>query len=171
MDFSDPLPLPSIQVFQPVLRVSILHPGHDKTLFSLPALDTLPTRSGLLGVNHRLVQDACRIISHNSDGFLATDREGTHVIPNDVLLLEPQKYYYHPRSSPGITNYDVVADFASWTFPESLPTHWSQDIAPCELGEASSWRRPSLEMSDGVKDLDQRCIVTKYARCAFALPG
>ncbi len=26
-------------------------------------------------------------------------------------------------------------------------------------------------MSDGVKALDQRCIVTKYARCTFALPG
>ncbi|KAI0806588.1 hypothetical protein C8Q74DRAFT_1223058 [Fomes fomentarius] len=164
MDFSEPPPAPSVEAFQPVRKASILHPGNNRLLFSFPALDKSPTQPGLLAVNHRLVQDACRIISNNSDGFLATDREGTRVILNDVLLLEPQNYYFHLTSSPGITNYDIVANFASWTFPESLPTHWCRDIAPGELIEASLWPRGSLQMSDGVKALDQRCIITKYAR-------
>lgn len=57
--------------------VNILHPGYNRTLLSLPAFrsdsdygsssDTRGT-SGHYGVIHRLVLDACRIVTNNRDG-------------------------------------------------------------------------------------------------------
>ncbi|KAI0787494.1 hypothetical protein C8Q74DRAFT_1446188 [Fomes fomentarius] len=141
-------------------NVEVLHPGYGQTLFSLPAFDCV---AGRFGVNRSIVEDSCRIITNNEDGFLAIDREGNVPVSNVDPLLERGQYYYHLVKSPGSTKYLVVADFASWVFPKTPPTHWSRVRTVDESAARLAWARSAAAMSVAVKNLDGCCIVTKYS--------
>ncbi len=144
--------------------VEVLHPGYNQIFFSLPAFDSL---AGQFGVNRSIVEDACRIITNNQDGFLTTDHQGSAPVPNVDSLLRPGKYYYHLVRSAGPTKYPVVAHFASWVFPKTPPTHWSRVRTAEESAACLEWARSAGAMSDAVKDFDKCCIVTKYSSCTF----
>ncbi len=116
------------------------HPGCRQFLFCLPAYTHPSSVTGnnrdLLhddGVNHRLVLDACHIISNHAaqenDCYLSRDRAGQNlVMPHNMnSALAAGKYYYQPGppSSRTVANYTIVTDFAAWRYPEKgAPNHW-----------------------------------------------
>ena len=154
-------------------NVRVFHPGYDIVLFSLPAFDSiLDITSGTSanGVNLRLVLDGCYIIANNEEGFLATDLDGTERIPIDNTLLPPGKYFYHLKSAPGAGHkYPVLCEFAAWTPPppEKRPAHWSRkDTLNAPYHNVTHLAASASDMSEAVKNQDQRCILTQYSLCA-----
>ncbi len=166
--------------------VRIWHPGCRQLLLSLPAFKfahppTPATNCDALhgdgSVDHRLVLDACHIISNHAapehDCYLSTDRAGQ----NPVLMrdnggppaLAPGKYYYQPGppSSRTVANYPIVTDFAAWKYPvQGPPDHWIRPRSFRERLELQS-NNSSVNYDDFfaavIVDDNAQCVVTKVS--------
>ncbi|KAI0762412.1 hypothetical protein C8Q74DRAFT_1318894 [Fomes fomentarius] len=150
---SEELQPPSSDDVQPRGTVVLLHPGYDRILFSLPAFDSL---GGRFGVNRSVAQDACRIITNNEEGFLATDREGNLALPNADPNIERGRIIT-------ILLYPVVTEFASWVFPKTMPAHWTRNMTIEQFAACLVWTTSEASaMSNAVTAQDQRCIVTHF---------
>ncbi|TBU31026.1 hypothetical protein BD311DRAFT_825627 [Dichomitus squalens] len=170
MKTRQPLAPPSPQeVLLHALTVDIIHPGFNRPLFSFPAFSDEPTPSGdtQYGVNHRLVLDACRVLTNltaeDIDGYIAHDRSGQQRVSLGSPLLSPGRYFYH-LGPPGVKNrYRIVNDFAAWRFPASIPSHW---IRTRTDEERSALYRHELnsasDMSSVVLSEDKHCVITQY---------
>ena len=166
--------------------VHIFHPGCRKRLLSVPAIPQPPTaRTNTLhhacadGVDHRLVMDACHIITNYaakvSGCYLSTDIAGQNSVrpycdSDGLQQLVPGKYYQPgPPSVRAIANYLVVTDFAAWKFPskKDIPAHWRRPRG----GEEMELRRKhapcppeEFEIEVAFDDRDRGgCVVTKQA--------
>ena len=120
------------------------------------------------GVLHRLVLDACRVITNNQEGFLATDIDGHDRVPASTTILLVGTYYFHLAT--GTVLYKIVTDFAAWEFPEPLPSHWERPVSPNE-DQALSGRYAgvgSSAMSVVVKCDDAECVVSGYTSCMLS---
>ena len=171
----------------PSNSVHIFHPGCRRELLYFPAIPHLRstgsnTPEGVRddGVDHRLVMDACHIITNHSakagDCYLSTDRGGqepaTPYKDSDGLpQLAPGKYYYQPGppSARTVENYPIVADPAAWRFPkkEGIPAHWRRPRsgdAQMKLREIHGPCPPQeFDIEVAFDDFDRGgCVVTKY---------
>ncbi|KAI0751614.1 hypothetical protein C8Q80DRAFT_1158458 [Daedaleopsis nitida] len=155
---------PAVRQFTPT--VSIFHPGirdalhdFDKFLSRLSACDAL---GNSFGVNLRVVLDACYIVANNKTGYLVC--KNTTVAdpirwPDDHdELLPAGEYYYHLDEYPQ-ADYQVVSEFAAWTLPKPIPSHWQR--APEHIPDGGVTVSQSF-MSAAVKAQDRHCIVTMY---------
>ena len=111
-----------------------------------------------------MIKDAGLVFTNGKPGFLATDIAAKHPVPDEVLHVEAGTYYWHLRASPGSTKYKVVCRFASWLFPERIPTHWLRSRPSRYFG------CPKGSMYKAVKGQDKSCIVTDYRTCGLSLP-
>ena len=153
-------------------HVRVFHPFFSEPeiyFLELPAFDTLHD-SRALGVEHRLVLDACFVMTNNSPGFLSTSSnrndQQERLLPNTPSILAPGRYYYHLDTSSSIP-YQVVTDFNAWRFPDSVPSHWkltSRRSAREQLIDLYPNHTPST-MSSSVIALDRGCIITQYGVC------
>ena len=174
-------------------RVRIFHPGCRQLLFSLPAIfqthpsgssggtnpesSTLPGDDDAPGVNHRLVLDACHIITNHAaeerDCYLSRDHQGQVPVMSSGRLggsLPPGKYYYQPGppSSRTVANYPIVTDIAAWRYPaEGPPEHWRR---PENIEKATAlavhrddrYDEPGeFRLAVALDDRDVGCVVTK----------
>ena len=171
-------------------RVRIFHPGCRQLLFSLPAIfqthpsgssggtnpesSTLPCDDDVPGVNHRLVLDACHIITNHAaeerNCYLSRDRLGRiPVMPHRNGSLAAGKYYYHPGppSSRTVANYPIVTDFAAWQYPaEGPPDHWKRPRsveAALALHREHRCNKPGeFRLAVALNDRSVGCVVTKH---------
>ncbi|TBU59987.1 hypothetical protein BD310DRAFT_923640 [Dichomitus squalens] len=157
------------EVLLHTLTVDIIHPGFNRPLFSLPAFSDEPTPSGdtQYGVDHRLVLDACRILTNltanDQDGYIAHDCAGEQRVSLDISLLSPGRYFYH-LASPGTTSkYRIVKDFSAWRLPASIPSHWVRTRTPEERSALYRYEFNSASaMSRVVVSEDGHCVITQY---------
>ncbi|RDX44674.1 hypothetical protein OH76DRAFT_1408920 [Lentinus brumalis] len=172
MTLREPLRRPAEREIRVHGYVLILHPGYfqEYVLLKLPAFDRgdisadQPQQGG---VNLRLVLDACRIRTNNSEGFLSASRDGHTplAVGADDKLLAASTYFYHITADPGPKNrYPVVSVFAAWTLPVPLPVHWQRNETFDAQSEIKArFARPPSVMSSSVKAFDLGCIVTQFA--------
>ncbi|TBU27572.1 hypothetical protein BD309DRAFT_604981 [Dichomitus squalens] len=157
------------------LTVDIVHPDCKRPLFSLPAFSAGLTPSGdtQYGVDHRLVLDACRVLTNRAakepDGYIAHDCAGHQRLSLDTVLLRPGRYFYHLASPQGTgtststSKYPIVGDMTAWRFPESIPSHWIRNRSVEEQSELyDNEFNSSSSMSTAVLEEDKRCIITRY---------
>ncbi|RPD53584.1 hypothetical protein L226DRAFT_571962 [Lentinus tigrinus ALCF2SS1-7] len=123
-----------------------------------------PSVTGTGGVNHRLVLDACRVITNNNDGYLTTDIDGAERVLATTITLPCGIYFLHLENLSTRACYKIVANFAAWEFPESLPDHWERPLSgPERLQLRQTFGRVSpTEMSDVVKGADTKCVVSGF---------
>lgn len=155
-------------------HVRVFHPfcsAPEISFLELPAFDTLHD-SRVLGVEHRLVLDACFVMTNNSPGFLSTSSnrndQQERLLPQAPNILTPGRYYYH-LETPSSMPYLVVTDFNAWRFPEAVPSHWkltSRRSAREQLIDLYPNYTPST-MSSSVVALDRGCIITQYGVCKY----
>lgn len=94
--------------------VRVLHPflAHELPLLKLPALDVSKDDT-TVGVQHRLVLDACWIITNHQSGFLSGSRvrseEEQRLDPN-LEIVSPGRYFYHLQVD-SLEPYQVVTKF------------------------------------------------------------
>ncbi|RPD67964.1 hypothetical protein L226DRAFT_444676, partial [Lentinus tigrinus ALCF2SS1-7] len=149
-------------------HVVICHPGLDRILFAFPGFDPVPpppftVHDGTGGVNHRLVLDSCRVITNNQDGYLKTDIGGAKRVLATTITLPCGVYYLHLANPLTRTCYKIVADFAAWKFPLSLPAHWQRCLSRDDRSQLQYFMTVSpSSMSDAVKNADAKCVVSGY---------
>lgn len=162
--------------------VCIIHPGCQQPIFALPAFPyplAGANNKPVHGVDHRLILDACNILTNHAakerDCYLSKDHAGRHPIPRHSDILAPAKYYYHLGRPSAVTdvNYPIVTDFTAWKFPDKLPRHWTRpDVRDPEIIRLSGYHRRQPndhDMWDGVTANDGGCVVTKYKTCRHLL--
>ena len=157
--------------------VIIRHPGLDKMLFRFSAYsgpDPTDSSKRLVGVYHRLVLDACRVITNHTaidqSDFLAEDREGKSPVPlDDAKLLSPRDYFYFlgSASDPVNLKYPIVMSFSAFIFPPHIPNNWYTARLSGQLTGGQVSIASSTDMSAHVTSRDQYCAATKYRHCAF----
>ncbi|KAI1793284.1 hypothetical protein LXA43DRAFT_942610 [Ganoderma leucocontextum] len=176
------------QAIKTLKPVSVIHPGCRQLIFALPAFPypaTTGTKMPMHGVDHRVVLDACRILTNyaaeEQEGYISKDRAGRHPILRHSEVLAPDEYYYHPAPPATRTeaNYPIVTDFAAWKFPDKIPDHWTRPESHTSeqllaLRRKYTWSMPN-DIWYQVTSGDGGCVVTKYLSCAcpmaFAGPG
>ena len=159
------------EVFQAVPHrakpILFFHPAFDsEELFVLGALDLVSPDSW--GVYHRTALDACQIIANNEHGYLSTTRDASGRVDDSetVKVLSGRKYFYivECKSTPD-TAYPIVKSFDAWTFPGTIPSHWSSVVDPVEI-PSPLWPTPEgftpMHMAMEVMNRDKRCILTGY---------
>ncbi|RPD53601.1 hypothetical protein L227DRAFT_396734 [Lentinus tigrinus ALCF2SS1-6] len=123
-----------------------------------------PSVTGTGGVNHRLVLDACRVITNNQDGYLTTDIGGAERVLASTITLPCGRYYLHLDNPSTRTCYKIVTNFAAWEFPRSLPAHWQRHLSGDEefrLQQDFASVSPS-RMSEVVRNADKECVVSGF---------
>ncbi|KAI1787373.1 hypothetical protein LXA43DRAFT_711826 [Ganoderma leucocontextum] len=162
--------------FRRLGTVRIMHPGCSRLILALPAHPHPPAAGGTIpppapGVDHRLVLDACHVVTNDASeepaGYLSEDREGHYRVPapSDEPQLVAGEYFYHPvpPSTTTIPNYPIVTDFAAWKFPHMLPDHWIRPEPSLE--EIADLRRlyggcSPRDMRPAVRFRDNACLAT-----------
>ncbi|KAI0071020.1 hypothetical protein K474DRAFT_1679718 [Panus rudis PR-1116 ss-1] len=165
------LELPSRGILPAIRGVSVIHPFHIITIFCLPTFTFSSESEATLTceADYTLVMDACRVVTNGqgSDLHLVQERDDSRV-PSGTTTLASGRYYCHldVTSHETPVDYEVVTDFAAWTFPHSnLPPHWIQPLSldrELQRQERFAHLRPS-NMSGKVKNEDQHCVITKYS--------
>ncbi|KAM5541504.1 hypothetical protein V8D89_004694 [Ganoderma adspersum] len=164
--------------------VIIRHPRLGNVLFLFPVYSDEPDPTHpfkpLVGVCHRLVLDACRIVTNhavnNQEDFLAEDREGqTPVHIDDSKTLSARTYFYFlgPAKDASSRNYPIVKEFSAFIFPRRLPEHWYTARTSGRLTRGHVSIVSSTNMSVHVATRDQGCAATRYqsfTRCAYLVP-
>lgn len=155
---------------------SSLEPADSSGSTSLPAAaseqdaqrESLSSERSARGIYHRLVLDACQITTSNQKEYLATDIAGLARVPASVAILTSGTHYLHLTT--GSVQYKIVADFAAWEFPQSLPLHWRIALDQYELRDflSSFGKVGSSAMSDTVKQDDAVCVVSGYRNCVYS---
>ncbi|TBU41876.1 hypothetical protein BD309DRAFT_1020393 [Dichomitus squalens] len=92
------------------------------------------------------------------------DHAGKQHALTDDPHLPPGFYHYFLSPSETKTNYRIVDDFRAWTFPVSVPPHWSPSKNAEEVVElrVRYTKCSSASLSHGVKLDDGYCLITKY---------
>ena len=142
--------------------VDILHPFNNLRLFSLPCFDR-EVATGNFGVERRIIDDACHIITNNRAGYLSEDRAGEQRLSTTIAIVPAGSYYLHLNDSQ-VANYPIVSEFSAWLFP-GLPKHWCRLDAASRIQRRIKYCMPPSTMSTKVKAIDGSCMITGFPTC------